>query len=61
MIEIDEAKRASIILRVHQDTHTEIKVAAAMRNISMSLLIHRAIAQYLRKELKNNILLIDSM
>jgi len=48
MEENDKVKRASIILRVHKKFHKEIKVAAALRNISMSLMIHRAIYQYLR-------------
>jgi len=44
----EKSKRSMIILRVHKKFHKEIKVAAALRNISMSLLIHRAIYQYLR-------------
>jgi len=44
----EKSKRSMIILRVHKKFHKEIKVAAALRNISMSLMIHRAIYQYLR-------------
>jgi predicted DNA-binding ribbon-helix-helix protein len=42
--------RKCIVLQVHPQFHMEIKTMAAMRDMSMSLLIHKAVYQYLRKE-----------
>jgi predicted HicB family RNase H-like nuclease len=50
---MEEVRRTNIILRVNKELHKDIKIAAAIRNISMSLLIHRAIYQYLRIDQKN--------
>lgn len=52
MMEKKRENRKKIIFQVHQDLHKEIKTVAAMCNISMSLLIHKALYQYLRKEMK---------
>lgn len=41
-------KRLGIDMRL--DMHAQIKAAAALRNISMSLLVHRALYNYLKKD-----------
>jgi hypothetical protein len=35
---------------MRSDIHSQIKAAAALRNISMSLLVHRAVYNYLKEE-----------
>lgn len=43
-----DKKRKQISFNVSEEFHKEIKVQAAMRNISINLLIVRAIYEYLR-------------
>ncbi len=43
-------KSKNFIMRVSEKMHTDIKTAAAIRGISISLLIHRALYRYLRIE-----------
>jgi hypothetical protein len=52
---MEKIKKKRIVLEVRQELHKEVKVASAIRNISISLLIHRAIYQYLRKEERDNL------
>jgi predicted HicB family RNase H-like nuclease len=42
--------RKKVIFELPLELHTEVKVAAAKRNISMSLWIHRAILDKIKKE-----------
>jgi hypothetical protein len=43
-----KTKKLSMYMR--SDIHSQIKAAAALRNISMSLLVHRAVYNYLKEE-----------
>lgn len=43
-------KNKILVVRINEELHKDLKVAAAMRGISMSLLIHRALYKYLRIE-----------
>jgi len=47
---MEEKNLKKLILEVESDTHKEIKVRAAERNISMRLWVLRAIAEAIRKE-----------
>jgi hypothetical protein len=42
-------KRKTITFELSEDQHKTIKIAAANKGISMSLLMHRAIIDYLKK------------
>ena len=46
--EMSERKR--IVFDVHPELHTQVKVLAARRNISMNLWLMRAIADRIKKE-----------
>jgi hypothetical protein len=45
--------RKQIVFFVSEEEHTQIKIVAAKRNITMSKWMHRAIAQKLQKELQD--------
>ena len=44
--------RKQICFEVQPEVHTEVKIAAAKRNISMNLWLHRLIMEALAKERK---------
>lgn len=41
-----------ILFELSEEMHTDIKILAARFHISMTLLIHRAIIEYIKKETK---------
>ena len=49
-----EKKRTQISFDIHPEIHTQIKILAAMRNISMTLWIMRAIRDRIAKETKHD-------
>jgi predicted HicB family RNase H-like nuclease len=49
---IDKKKRYQMAFDVSKEMHTEVKVLAAIRNISVSLWIARAINDRIAKETK---------
>jgi predicted transcriptional regulator len=44
--------KKKIIFELSQEMHTDIKVLAARHNVSMTLLIHRALIEYIKRETK---------
>lgn len=51
-------KRTQISFDIHPDLHAQIKIAAAIRNISMNLWLTRAIHEALKKE-KQPIIIVN--
>ncbi len=47
-----EQRSCRFVFQMNEALHKEIKVAAALRNMSMSLIMHKALYQYLRREIK---------
>jgi hypothetical protein len=46
-------RQKTFVFQLHEDLHAKLKATAAMRGISMSLMMHKAIYQYLRKTADN--------
>jgi len=48
-VNMKESKKIKkITIRMHEDLQKEMRIAAIMRNVSLNLLIHRALYYYLR-------------
>lgn len=45
--------KAKIIFEVDRELHTQIKVLAARRNISMNRYIHRILERYIQEDMKH--------
>jgi predicted HicB family RNase H-like nuclease len=51
---MDKKKRTQIAFDINPEIHKQVKILAAMRNISMNLWIARAIADRIAKETKHD-------
>lgn len=51
---MDEKKRKQIIFDVSEEVHRQIKIFAAMRNITMNRWMQKAINERIEKEIKYN-------
>jgi len=50
---IEEKKRYQMAFDVSKEMHTKIKVLAAMRNISVSLFVQRALIREINRQERN--------
>jgi hypothetical protein len=50
---INKQKRFQMAFDVSQEMHTEVKVLAAMRNISISLWVQRALIREINRQKRN--------
>ncbi len=51
---IESKKRKQMIFDISEDIHTQVKVFAAMRNITMNRWMQKAITDRLEKEMQYN-------
>ena len=49
----EKKKRVQMAFNISQEEHTQVKILAAIRNISMNLWISRAITERIAKETKH--------
>jgi len=46
---VKKQRALRFMFQLNEELHRELKIAAALRNMSMSLILHKAIYQYLRR------------
>jgi predicted HicB family RNase H-like nuclease len=50
---MEKKKRTQIAFDVNPELHKQVKILAAMRNISMNLWIHRALVREINRQKRN--------